>query len=434
MIDRETSYRLPHGELSVVLTRQDGALVCRSQQDGGETEEQKIEYADDLSDFYILRAAGGTYLFRERIGYQEGFFYDFSRPDGGFGRFAYQTAQYFDSFLREIRLALPYDPRCAHMAEVRRSFGENSYDRSSFVPHGHYSFPGDPDARYKRFLLKDDRLQIDTYNVACRLREDFTVTETDPAGKETGEITVPAGSTLIFETVEGEAARYDDPPKRSQYRTFLYGCRLADGTHIQFESTTEPTVSSEKGYLNRFTEPVSLGEALHGEGPGTAETAETFTVRIGGREYPLIPDYSLPGHSGEEIDLGGDLWWQIEGYTGRYVITEEDREEMRGDWLTQEALSHSGDPAELVISEDGQAVLKCFGQTFRGRLPEKRYYRTDPQIFMESETERRTFRIILRDGESHTTPSRIELYSEGEPATNEPSQVPPLRVFMTRER
>ncbi len=432
MIDRETVYALPHGDFSILLTGREDAVVIRILQADGTADELTIEYADALSDFHIIRAEGGFYLFRERIGYQEGFFYDFARPDGGFGRFAYNTAQYFDSFLREIRLALPYNPACVHMAEVRRSFGESSYDKCSFVPHGHYAFPGGSGTGYKRFRLTDSCLQIDSYNTACRLLEELPAQSTDGEGNVTGEITVPAGSSLIFESVTGEAPRYDDPPKRSHHRDFLYDCRLADGSRIRFVSDTESTVSAPKGYLNRFTEPVSLWEAQSGSGTEAAQADRAFTVMIGGKEYPLIPDYSLHGHSGEQIDFGEDVWWQVEGYPGRYVMTKEDLEDMRDSYFTQEALSHPAEKAELVISEDGQAVLDFFGQIFRGTLPEQRYYRTDAEVFMESETQRRSFLIILREGEPHSEPERIELYSEGEPATNEPSKVPPVSLYLTR--
>ena len=432
MIDREREYRLPHGDLSVLLTEKDGETVIRIRRDSGDTDERIIEYADDLSDYYIIRAKGGFYLFRERIGYQEGFFYDFTRPDGGYGRFAYNTAQYFDSFLREISLALPHDPNCVHMAEVRRSFGESSYDASSFVPHGHYTFPHDPDARYKRFQLTDECLQIDHGGMTCRLLEEFSAAEIDPEGKEIGEITLPAGEILIFHAVEGEAPRYDDPPKRSHSRTFRYVCRLTDGRRIRFESKTESTVSSGKGFLNRFTEPVPLWEAVPGGNAEPVPEGEPFTVRIGGKDYPLIPDYSKKGHTGEEIDFGGDIWWQAEGYPGRYVSTDEDMEEMRDAYFTQEALAHPDERAELVITDDGQVTFDCFGEIFRGTLPEKRFYHTDAEIKMEAETESRTFRIILREGDPHTVPSKIEFFSEGLPATNEPSKVPPLAVYLTR--
>ena len=429
MMDKETEYDLPHGDMTVQLTGTDDAVSIRIRKDSGETSDLQIEYADRQSDFYMIRAEGGFYLFRERIGYQEGFFYDFSKPDGGFGRFAYNTCQYFDSFMREIRLAVPYNPYYVHMAEIRRSFGETSYDSSSFVPHGHYAFPNDPGARYKRFLLTDGSLQIDTYNVACRLLEDFTAMGVDAESNETGEVTVQAGRTLFFESVTGEAARYDDPPKRSYYHPSVYVCRLTDGSRIRFESSGESTVYvGDKGYMNRFTEPISLGEAQLEAEPAPAET---FRVRIGGKDYPLIPDYSKPDHTGEEIDFGEDIWWQVEGYTGRYVCTEEDLQDMQGAYFTQEALSDPENKTELVIGKDGQVAFTCNGETFTGSLPKKRYYRTNVYIAMESETAYRTFHIRLREGEYHSVPGKIEFYSEGEPATNEPSKVPPIAVYLT---
>ena len=430
MIDREKVYELPHGDLRILLTKKDDVTVIRYTQDQKQESELQIEYADEKSDFYMIRSQGDYYLFRGRIGYQEGFFYNFKRPDGGFGRFAYNTAQYFDSFMREICLALPYNPYCVHMAEVKRSFGETSYDIASFVPHGHYAFPSDPKDRYMRFLLKDRCLQIDSYGMACRLLEDLAAVEIDEGGNELDAITVPAGEFLFFEAVSPEAARYDEPPKRSFGRSFLYECRLRDGKRIRFESKTEPTVSvADKGYMNRFSEPVAIAEVQPGARPAAEEA---YYVRIGGKEYPLIPDYFKKGHAGEEIDFGEDLWWQAEGYPGRYISTEEDLEEMKDAYFTEAFLSQAEKTTEFVISDDGEAVLKCLGQTFRGKLPEKRYYKQDVELTMESEKERRTFRIVLREGEDHSVPTKIELYSEGLPATNEPSHVPSLSVYLTR--
>ena len=430
MPDPGTEYDLPYGDMEILWTEQEGTPVIRIQKDSGEESELEIEYGDSQSDYYIIRAEEGFYLFRERIGREEGFFYNFSKPDGGFGRFAYNTAQYFDSFLREIQLAVPYNPYCVHMAEVRRSFGEKSYDSASFVPHGHYKFPSDPGSSYKRFFLTDGSLQMDTYNTACRLLEDFTATQIDAEGKEAGEITVPAGKTLFFETVTGEAPRYDDPPKRSYHRSFYYDCRLTDGTKIRFASNTESTVSAEAGFLNRFTEPITLGEAQFESG---AAPAEPFTVQIAGKDYPLISDYSRPNHTGEEIDFGEDVWWLVEGYPGRYSSTDEDKKDMEDGWFTQDALAHPEESAELTISEDGKAVFDFFGEVFEGWLPKKRYYKSNVEVFMTSDRETRTFMIILREGEKHTAPTRIEFYSEGLPATNEPSKVPSISVYMTRE-
>lgn len=111
-----------------MLTKDESRTIIRVMPDHGSESSLEIEYADDQSDFYIIRSHGGFYLFREEVGDQDGFFYDFSSPDGGYGRFAYNPSQYFDSFMREIKLALPYDPYCAHMCEGRRSFGYGSND------------------------------------------------------------------------------------------------------------------------------------------------------------------------------------------------------------------------------------------------------------------------------------------------------------------
>ena len=428
MIDREIEYDLPYGNLSVKLLKKDDSLFIRIQPRKGDADELRIEYADDLSDFYIMRAEGGLYLFRERIGYQEGFFYDFSNRDGGFGRFAYNTAQYFYSFLREILVALPYNPYCVHMAEVRRSIGESTYGKGSFIPHGHYTFPSNPTARYKRFVLTDDSLQIDMNNMACRLLEDFTAMQIDDEGNEIGEVTIPAGRTLIFESVAGEASRYADPPQRSSVNNAFYDCRLTDGTLIRFESNTMSTLAVEGAYINRFTEPISLGEAQFEETP---EPAEVFTVRIGGKDYPLIPDYSKKDHTGEEIDFGEDVWWSVEGYPGRYVCTDEDLEDMKEAYFADYSLFDADEKPLLEISEDGHVALTYLGQVFTGDLPQKRFYKTYVYVLMESETQRRTFQIVLREGKDHSTPTRIELFSEGEPATNEPSKVPPLLIYLT---
>lgn len=154
-IDRETVYDLPYGDFSIMLTKDESRTIIRVMPDHGSESSLEIEYADDQSDFYIIRSHGGFYLFREEVGDQDGFFYDFSSPDGGYGRFAYNPSQYFDSFMREIKLALPYDPYCAHMCEGRRSFGYGSNDKSTFIPHGH-SAPCRPAEWRSSFLCSYD--------------------------------------------------------------------------------------------------------------------------------------------------------------------------------------------------------------------------------------------------------------------------------------
>lgn len=429
-IDRETVYDLPHGDFSVMLTKNDAGTILRMLPDNGQESSRIIEYADDQSDFYIIRSRGGFYLFRQRIGYQEGFFYDFSRPDGGYGRFAYHPSPYFDSFMREIRLALPYDPYCAHMCEVHRSFGETSSDASSFVPHGHYSFPDDTNSRYKRFVLIDGTLQIDTLNTACRLLEDMSAVELDQKGGELGEVTIKAGSAIVFESVTGEAGRYQVPPQRGrQDIRYVYDCHLADGRKIRIFSDTVYGMFVNKKYLNRFSEPVSLAEARIDITP---PRAEAFTVRMGGKEYPVIPDYSKPNHTGEEINFGEDVWWQAEGYVGQYEMTAADFLDMQNNQVADSKRQAGENSAVLTISEDGKIRFDYYGKVYEGVMPGKRYYGVDVAVGLKSQSEYRAFSIILRNDRHHDAPSRIEFHSEGLPATNEPSKQPPLTVYLTK--
>ena len=76
------------------------------------------------------------------------------------------------------------------------------------------------------------------------------------------------------------------------------------------------------------------------------------------------------------------------------------------------------------------------GKQFKGRLPEKRCYRTDVEIPMEEEYESRSFRIIVEDDLPDHDPAfrKIRFYSEGLPATNMPSTMPPIEVELVREK
>lgn len=426
-MDLETLYDLPYGKMSVMLTKEEENTVIRMIPDSGEEKSLIIEYADAQSDFYIIRSKNAFYLFRERIGYQEGFFYDFARPDGGFGRFAYNNCQYFDSFLRETGLALPYNPDCVHMCEVRRSFGENSYDSSSFIPNGHYSFPDDTGIRYQSFVLRDGILKIDSGNTACRLLEDRTFTELDEAGNEVGEINLKAGCALVLEEARGEAKRYLVPAKRNSGIDYTYDCRTTDGRIIRFTSDIDSVIAVNGEFMNRFTGPVSLAEAKQSTEP---KAPESFTVRIGSKDYPVIPDYSKRNHVGEEIDFGEDIWWIVEGYAGHYEMTDEDIADMRknvmqGSWVPE-------GPVVLDIGTDGKVSFDNAGRIYEGTLPQKRYYGTDASVMVNCQSENRTFSIILRQGRIHEAPTRIEFYSEGLPATNVPSGVPPLTVYLTK--
>lgn len=429
--DRETVYAPSYGDFSFMLTKDERGTVIRIMPNKGKESSLIIENADSNSDFYIIRSKGGFYLFRENIGYQEGFFYDFSNPDGGFGRFGYNTSQYFDSFMREIGLALPYNPYCVHMAEVRRSFGEMENGTSYFVPHGHYLFPDDSNSRYKHFMLIDNALQIDTLNTAYRLLKDMNAVEVDNKGKELKKITIKAGLAIVFESVRGEADRYQIPTKRGRNNiSYTYNCCLADGKKVSISSNTEHGFFVNGEYLNRFSEPVSLAEA---KTDIKAPKMKAFTVKIGGKIYPVIPDYSKPNHTGEEIDFGKDIWWKAEGYVGGYEISDDDILDMQKRFLTDSNKQADKDFALLNISKDGKIRFDYYGEVYEGVLPDKRYYGVPAGALLQSKSESRSFKIIPRRGNYHTVPFRIEFYSAGLPATNSPSAQPPISVYLTKK-
>lgn len=428
-IDRETVYKLPHGDLSIMLTKNDAGIFIRMMPDNGPETGLRIEYADASSDFYIIRSRGDFYLFREEMGDQAGFFYDFSQPDGGYGRFKYHISQYFDSFMREIGLALPYNPYCVHMCEVRRSFGKTPSDASSFVPNGHYFFPDDTNSLYKHFALIDDTLRIETLNTGCRLLEDMVAEEIDAQGQKLGDIKIKAGAAVVFESVSGEAGRYQDSYRRSRQEAgYMYNGRLADGRKIRIHSDSEYEISVNGMYLTRVSEPVSLAEARIDITP---PEAEVFTVRIGRKAYPLIPDYSKIDHIGEEIDFGEDIWWRVEGYVGRYEMTDRDISEMKDGGLIG---GSDGDTNGILlqIDKDGKVRFDYYGSVYEGTMPDKRYYGQSAVVPLKFKYETRTFAILLRNGRNHEAPSRIQFYSEGLPATNEPSRQPPIRVYLTK--
>ena len=97
--------------------------------------------------------------------------------------------------------------------------------------------------------------------------------------------------------------------------------------------------------------------------------------------------------------------------------------------------TYTPEDTRLVISENGDVSFEYDGRVFKGKLPEKRFYRQDVNINMEAEYEQRGFRIIVMDTRTPHDPSfrRIRFYSEGLPATNVPSTMPPIDVELVRE-
>ena len=422
-LEKNTDYRLPHDSRSIRVEKalNSGYEAYRIViSDGKEEKGWWLEYADDNSDYFVFRAADGYYFYRLDDTQDRAYVYNFARPDGGFDRFENQNAQCFDSFLHSLYLAVPSNPECVHMRErTRRFMDAKSGLSTTFTPNGHYTFLPEPGRgrTWLHFSLIDDALILDSRNVGCRLLHEISVTELDEEGNEGSEITLSAGEVLRFLQVDGEGELYYYmSPQYSMYqsgaRDYHYDCALADGRMVRLTTSYENSFYVDGMYLDRIGEPVTLGAAQYETG---LEKLPDHFVKIGGKSYPLIQDLSLKTESGEEIDFGGDLWWIVENYAGTYIQEEGD--------------------AKLVISDNGGVSFEYEGRVFTGKLPEKRYYREDVAVFMEAEYERRTFHIIVKDKLPAHDPSftKIDFYSEGEPATNEPSHVPPIDVELVRE-
>ena len=423
-LEKNTEYALPFDKRVIRIEKavNDGGyeqyrLVIR---DNSGTKAWWLEYANDASDFFVFRSGNGYYFYRLEDGSSEGFIYNFASPDGGFDRFAHQNAQIFDSFLHELCLAVPYDPECVHMRERTRKFMDSVNGmNTTYVPHGHYAFRPEPGRgrTWLHFALTDDVLVLDSHNVGCRLLHEISATGLDDVGNETGEVTVPAGEVLKFLRVDGESELYYY--MSSQYsmyssgaRDYFYDCALSDGRLVRLVTRYENSFFVDGMYMDRIGEPVTLGAAQYEAGLGEVQE---HSVEIGGKEYKLIRDLSLKSEYGEEIDFNGDIWWIVENYVGTFT-------------------SEDGD-AKLVISENGDVSFDFEGKHFTGKLPERRFYHRDVMVYMEAGYERRTFQIIVTDDLPDHDPSftGIEFYSEGLPATNEPSTMPPIMVNLVRE-
>ncbi|MCR4723246.1 MAG: hypothetical protein K5629_05660 [Eubacteriales bacterium] len=422
-IEKNTEYALPHDRRVLCVEKKKASDVNAAYRvvtaEGDKTESWWLEYSDDGSDYFVMRNQDKYYFFRLEDLQDRGYIYNFASPDGGFNRFANQNAQCFDSFMHELYLAVPYDPNCVHMRERSRKFMDaKSGLNTSYEPNGHYAFlPEKGRGRtWLHFSLIDDALALDSHNVGCRLLHEINAVSLDDDGKESGETVIPAGEVLRFLRVDGESELYyymstQYDMYKSGARDYSYECALSDARLIRLVTSYENSFFVDGMYLDRIGEPVTLGAARYEAGLG--ELPEHF-VKIGGKKYKLIRDLSLQTESGEQIDFGNDIWWEVENYTGIYTSPDGD--------------------AKLVINGNGEVSLEYQGRSFAGRLPERRYYRRDVMIFMEAGYERRTFRIIVEDKLPAHDPSfgRIRLYSEGEPATNEPSKVPPIEVKLVR--
>ena len=422
-IEKNTEYALPYDNRTICVEKAENSYGSESyriviQDEKGE-KGWWLEYADDDSDYYVFRARDGYYFYRLEDMQDRAYVYNFASPDGGFDRFENQNAQCFDSFLHELYLAVPYNPDCVHMRERLRKFMDSvSGLNTSYAPNGHYAFlPEQGRGRtWLHFSLIDNMLALDSRNIGCRLLHEINAAELDEEGNEAGETVIPVGEVLRFLRVDEENELYyymSTQYYMHQSNDYQYDCMLTDGRQVRLVNRLADSFYVDGMYLDRIAEPVTLGAAQYEAGQGSIP--EHF-VEIGGKEYKLITDLSLKTESGEEIDFDGDIWWKVENYVGTFLSEDAD--------------------AELIISEDGEASFKYDGTVYTGKLPEKRYYRTYVQIPMEAQNERgRTFQISVKDNLPWHDPSfkRIELYSEGEPATNMPSDVPPIEAELVRK-
>ena len=422
-VEKNTDYALPHDNRTIRVSKalNSGYEQYRIEIRGGEKEAAWwLEYADDESEYYVFRAQEKYYFYRLEDNEDRGYVYSFASPDGGFERFANQNAQCFDSFLHELYLAVPSNPECVHMRERARKFmdsrsGLNTY----YAPNGHYSFMPEPGRgrTWLHFALIDDALALDSRNVGLRLLHEISAVKLDEQGNAGDEITIPAGEVLRFLSVDGEDELYyymsrEYNSYKSGARNYYYDCELSDGSRVRIVTEYENSFFVDGMYMDRIGEPVTIGAAQYEA--GLAEIPDHY-VTIGGKEYKLIRDLSNKTESGEEIDFAGDVWWEVENYVGTFTAEEGD--------------------AKLVISGNGEVSFDYEGKIFKGQLPEKRYYNTYVRVYMEAEYERRTFSIIVRENLPAHDPSftKIRFYSEGLPATNEPSHVPPITVDLVRE-
>ncbi len=107
------------------------------------------------------------------------------------------------------------------------------------------------------------------------------------------------------------------------------------------------------------------------------------TVDWFGGAVPLVPGTGSLSESwyGAELDYGTRRWWDAEGFTGVWELATEGCEE------------NTEQSARLCVEPDGSVTLTLDGTEWTGRLPEKRYYREEIGLRLESDGERRRFGV-----------------------------------------
>ena len=138
-----------------------------------------------------------------------------------------------------------------------------------------------------------------------------------------------------------------------------------------------------------------------------------------GHQVRLVPGTGVGSTDGRgaEIDYGDLKWWQEEGFTGTWVMTDEDR--------TYPELTAS--EAEFTVNEDGSAVLTLDGVVWKGAVSEKRYYKTGIYLPLEKDGDHRSCTVISFFEDSY---KQIEIYWYPGPVPEE--QLPPIDVCLTQ--
>ena len=122
------------------------------------------------------------------------------------------------------------------------------------------------------------------------------------------------------------------------------------------------------------------------------------TVTQFGKKVHLVPGtgtYHEDG-TGALIDYGDLHWWQEEGFTGTWVMAEEQPE-------------YPGTKdAELTVLADGSVTLKADGNVWQGTLGNNRYYKDSITVLLDDEDGGRAFTIWPVEWDSY---ERLHLYS-----------------------
>ena len=439
-IDRGHKYALPYDDRAVEIVTRKGEeypYAVEIAKASGNIDTWALEHAALTDDYFLFRSGGAYYFVRQNTSSynSETYCYNFASPDGGYGRFENQRIQSFDSFLGQCQMALPFSPACAHMCENVRTFGRDKFERIKGRPHGHYAFrPENGRGRlWLHFALTDDALSFDTGSSALRLLNEITAVTIDEAGNETGEVTLSRGEILMPESVQGEAGLYFSMSydyNSYDAHFFLYDCSTASGQRVRLNTRIESNPFYDGMYLCRITESVSKGEISLDT---FRDEPQTAYIRVGNKDYPLIPNYGEESHYGEVIDFGDEDWWVVEGYVGSYAMTEEDYEESYGVYDVSEA--------SLVIAADGSVVLEIDEEHYEGTLPEEGIYSTVTELKMEGPRENNTMMLQpLEEGNRSAKGvidvigpfDRVRISFEGIPATNSPSKENPISIWLTR--